>query len=82
MTSWLPTSFATCHGGPGEIMEHVLSGFHIDPYHLEQAGNIMADFFEHCKEDPNHWQKVTDSGLQRIYGTKKSKSKTIIIVLG
>jgi sucrose synthase len=66
MTCGLPT-FATCHGGPAEIIEHGLSGFHIDPYHPEQAGNIMADFFERCKEDPNHWKKVSDAGLQRIY---------------
>ncbi|CAE6140744.1 unnamed protein product [Arabidopsis arenosa] len=66
MTSGLPT-FATCHGGPAEIIEHGLSGFHIDPYHPEQAGNIMADFFERCREDPNHWKKVSDAGLQRIY---------------
>ncbi|KFK30802.1 hypothetical protein AALP_AA6G027800 [Arabis alpina] len=66
MTCGLPT-FATCHGGPAEIIEHGISGFHIDPYHPEQAGNIMADFFERCKEDPNHWKKVSDSGLQRIY---------------
>ncbi|CAH8273428.1 unnamed protein product, partial [Arabidopsis lyrata] len=39
MTCGLPT-FATCHGGPAEIIEHGLSGFHIDPYHPEQAGNI------------------------------------------
>ncbi|KAG7557890.1 Glycosyl transferase family 1 [Arabidopsis suecica] len=66
MTCGLPT-FATCHGGPAEIIEHGLSGFHIDPYHPEQAGNIMADFFERCREDPNHWKKVSDAGLQRIY---------------
>ncbi|ESQ37888.1 hypothetical protein EUTSA_v10028435mg [Eutrema salsugineum] len=66
MTCGLPT-FATCHGGPAEIIEHGLSGFHIDPYHPEQAGNSMADFFERCKEDPSHWKKVSDSGLERIY---------------
>lgn len=67
MTCGLPT-FATLHGGPAEIIEHGVSGFHIDPYHPEQAGNIMAEFFERCKEeDPNHWNRVSDAGLQRIY---------------
>ncbi|KAL1225167.1 Sucrose synthase 3 [Cardamine amara subsp. amara] len=65
MTCGLPT-FATSHGGPAEIIEHGRSGFHIDPYHPDQAGNIMADFFGRCKEDPSHWKKVSDSGLQRI----------------
>ncbi|KAL5218115.1 hypothetical protein ABZP36_018799 [Zizania latifolia] len=66
MTCGLPT-FATVHGGPAEIIEHGISGFHIDPYHPDQAANLIADFFEQCKQDPNHWVKVSDGGLQRIY---------------
>lgn len=66
MTCGLPT-FATLHGGPAEIIEHGISGFHIDPYHPDQAATLMADFFEQCKQDPNHWVKISDRGLQRIY---------------
>ncbi|XP_034227558.1 sucrose synthase 3 isoform X2 [Prunus dulcis] len=66
MTCGLPT-FATCHGGPAEIIEHGKSGFHIDPYHPEQAGALMADFFERCKEDPSYWSTFSDAGLKRIY---------------
>ncbi|KAJ1297207.1 hypothetical protein BS78_01G360100 [Paspalum vaginatum] len=66
MTCGLPT-FATLHGGPAEIIEHGISGFHIDPYHPDQAANLMADFFERCKQDPNHWVKISEAGLQRIY---------------
>ena len=66
MTCGLPT-FATLHGGPAEIIEHGISGFHIDPYHPDQAANLIADFFERCKQDPNHWVKVSEAGLQRIY---------------
>jgi sucrose synthase len=32
MTCGLPT-FATCNGGPSEIIKNAKSGFHIDPYH-------------------------------------------------
>lgn len=32
MTCGLPT-FATCNGGPSEIIKNGKSGFHIDPYH-------------------------------------------------
>ncbi|WRX11376.1 Sucrose synthase - like 1 [Theobroma cacao] len=66
MTCGLPT-FATCHGGPAEIIEHGVSGFHIDPYHPDQTAELLADFFQRCKEDPSHWTKISDGGLNRIY---------------
>ncbi|XWS76595.1 hypothetical protein CRYUN_Cryun01aG0190100 [Craigia yunnanensis] len=66
MTCALPT-FATCHGGPAEIIEHGISGFHIDPYHPDQAAELLADFFQRCEEDPSHWTKISDGGLKRIY---------------
>ncbi|KAK9265676.1 hypothetical protein L1049_012564 [Liquidambar formosana] len=65
MTCGLPT-FATCHGGPAEIIEDGVSGFHIDPYHSDQVAALMADFFQRCKEDPSHWNNISDAGLQRI----------------
>ncbi|KAL9397324.1 hypothetical protein Peur_011577 [Populus x canadensis] len=66
MTCGLPT-FATCHGGPSEIIEHGVSGFHMDPYYPDQAAAFMADFFEKCRDDPSYWKKISDAGLQRIY---------------
>lgn len=65
MTCGLPT-FATCHGGPAEIIEDGVSGFHIDPYHADQAADKMSDFFEKCREDPSYWYKISEGGLQRI----------------
>ncbi|KAE9593797.1 Sucrose synthase 2 [Lupinus albus] len=66
MTCGLPT-FATCHGGPAEIIENGISGFHIDPYHPDQVSELLVEFFDRCKEDPSHWNKISDGGLQRIY---------------
>ncbi|KAK4741611.1 hypothetical protein SAY87_025199 [Trapa incisa] len=66
MTCGLPT-FATIHGGPAEIIEDGVSGFHIDPYHPDRAASLMVDFFRKCQEDPSHWNKISDGGLQRIY---------------
>ncbi|XP_042518014.1 sucrose synthase 2-like isoform X1 [Macadamia integrifolia] len=66
MTCGLPT-FATCHGGPAEIIEHGISGFHIDPYHPDQAAEHMVAFFERCKKDPSYWDKISGAGLKRIY---------------
>ncbi|KAK4418110.1 Sucrose synthase 2 [Sesamum alatum] len=65
MTCGLPT-FATCHGGPLEIIQDGISGFHIDPYHADKASTIMADFFQKCSEDPNYWINISKGGLQRI----------------
>ncbi|PRQ43156.1 putative sucrose synthase [Rosa chinensis] len=65
MTCGLST-FATIHGGPAEIIEHGIFGYHIDPYHSEQMAAIVADFFQCSKEDPSYWKKITDGGLKRI----------------
>ncbi|BBH08175.1 sucrose synthase 4 [Prunus dulcis] len=66
MTCGLPT-FATCKGGPAEIIVHGKSGYHIDPYHGDQAADILVDFFEKSRADPSHWDKISQGGLQRIY---------------
>ncbi|KAI4379959.1 hypothetical protein MLD38_006195 [Melastoma candidum] len=65
MTCGLPT-FATINGGPAEIIVHGKSGYHIDPYHGEQAAEILADFFGKCKADPSHWDKLSQGAMQRI----------------
>lgn len=66
MTCGLPT-FATCHGGPAEIIEDNVSGFHIDPYHPDQTAALLIDFFEMCQKEPDYWEKISDGGLRRIY---------------
>ena len=65
MSSGLPT-FATCFGGPLEIIEDGVSGFHIDPNHGDKAAQRIAEFFETCERDPDHWQGIADGGLQRV----------------
>ncbi|KAK4355656.1 hypothetical protein RND71_024627 [Anisodus tanguticus] len=65
MTCGLPT-FATCHGGPMEIIDNGVSGFHIDPYHPDKAAELMVEFFQRCKEDSTYWEKISASGLKRI----------------
>ncbi|XP_048320809.1 sucrose synthase 2 [Ziziphus jujuba] len=66
MTCGLPT-FATCHGGPAEIIEHDVSGFHVDPYHPDQMAALLVDFFEKCQKEPGYWDKISGGGLKRIY---------------
>ncbi|CAO2841645.1 unnamed protein product [Amaranthus hypochondriacus] len=65
MTCGLPT-FATCHGGPAEIIVNGKSGFHIDPYHGDKAADLLVDFFEKSKADPTHWETISKGGLKRI----------------
>ncbi|KAF8036113.1 hypothetical protein BT93_C1957 [Corymbia citriodora subsp. variegata] len=65
MACGLPT-FATCNGGPAEIIVHDKSGFHIDPYHGDQAAQLLVEFFEKCKTDQNHWEKLSEGAMQRI----------------
>lgn len=66
MTCGLPT-FATCNGGPAEIIVHGKSGYHIDPYHGDLAAETLVDFFEKSKVDPSHWDNISHGGLKRIH---------------
>jgi len=65
MVCGLPT-FATCFGGPLEIIEHGLSGFHIDPNHGDRSADLMADFFERCASEPEHWTTISQGGVDRV----------------
>ncbi|XP_022730909.1 sucrose synthase-like isoform X2 [Durio zibethinus] len=65
MTCGLPT-FATCYGGPAEIIVHGISGFNIDPYNGDLAAGTLVNFFEKCKADPSYWDKISQGGLKRI----------------
>ncbi|EIC19712.1 sucrose synthase [Thiorhodovibrio frisius] len=65
MSCGLPT-FATCYGGPSEIIEHGLSGFHIDPNHGDQAAALILEFFDACSQNPAHWQTFSTAAMARV----------------
>ncbi len=65
MVSGLPT-FATCYGGPLEIIEHGVSGFHIDPNHGNTAADIINDFIGRCAQSPQHWREISDGAIARV----------------
>ncbi|WP_206054883.1 sucrose synthase [Nitrosococcus wardiae] len=65
MSSGLPT-FATCYGGPLEIIQDEVSGFHINPNHGEETAACIADFFERCQVEPEYWEKLSHGALHRI----------------
>lgn len=65
MSSGLPT-FATIFGGPLEIIEHGVSGFHIDPTHEEKACQVLINFFDKCADDPSYWEEISSNGIKRV----------------
>jgi sucrose synthase len=65
MVCGLPT-FATCFGGPLEIIEHGVSGFHVDPNHGDRAADSIAEFFERCAESPEYWDEISRGGIDRV----------------
>ncbi len=65
MSTGLPT-FATCFGGPLEIIQDGVSGFHIDPNHGDDAAARIADFFVSCREDPKVWERLSKGALHRV----------------
>lgn len=65
MASGLPT-FATRYGGPLEIIENGISGFHINPNHGDEAAEIIATFFERCQKEPEHWHALSKGAIKRV----------------
>ncbi|MFZ5774701.1 MAG: sucrose synthase [Thermodesulfobacteriota bacterium] len=65
MVSGLPT-FATCFGGPMEIIEHGISGFHLNPNNEEEAAELLVGFLERCMREPGHWEDIALGGLRRV----------------
>ena len=65
MVSGLPT-FATCYGGPLEIIQDGRNGFHIDPNHSEQVGARVASFLNDVKADPELWHDVSKAAVERV----------------
>ncbi|MGD8318574.1 MAG: sucrose synthase [Myxococcales bacterium] len=65
MSSGLPT-FATRYGGPLEIIEDGISGFHIDPTQGAAATQVMVDFFRRCERSPSAWDSVSQASMQRV----------------
>ncbi|HRX51969.1 MAG TPA: sucrose synthase [Candidatus Krumholzibacteria bacterium] len=65
MASGLPT-FATRHGGPLEIIEDGVSGFHIDPERPEETAARLTEGLQDFVRDPESWERISTGALRRI----------------
>ena len=65
MSCGLPL-FATCYGGPLEIVEDGISGYHIDPNHGDAAAERIAWFLGACAEDASLWGQMSEGALARV----------------
>jgi sucrose synthase len=65
MSTGLPT-FATRYGGPLEIIEDGVSGYHIDTTQGAETTQKLLDFFRACEKDPGIWDAISKGGIQRV----------------
>lgn len=65
MICGVPT-FATCYGGPSEIIVDGVSGFHINPNYGEEAADKMAGFFDRCQREETYWERISQQGIDRV----------------
>ncbi|RJP19244.1 MAG: sucrose synthase [Candidatus Omnitrophota bacterium] len=65
MSSGLPT-FATQYGGPLEIIEDGISGFHIDPNHGHASALRIAEFFARCQQHGEDWETISKNAIRRV----------------
>jgi sucrose synthase len=64
MHSGLPV-FATCFGGPQEIIEDGKSGFLINPTQPEVMAGRINEFWQRVAREPAYWDEMSENGLRR-----------------
>jgi sucrose synthase len=75
MVSGLPT-FATHFGGPLEIIQDGVNGFHINPTDLEGTAEKIVQFITRCNQEPNYWHKISECAIKRVHDKYNWKSHT------
>lgn len=65
MRSGLPV-FATLYGGPSEIIQDQISGFHIDPINGKETTSKILSFLKKCKENKSTWNKISARAIKRV----------------
>jgi len=65
MASGVPT-FATCFGGPQEILSVPGSGVLVNPTRSELLAGALEEFVEAAEADPGVWETLSRGGLRRV----------------
>lgn len=65
MNSGLPV-IATKYGGPLEIIQNNVSGYHIDPVNDEESIKVILNFVKKINEDKKHWEKISENSIKRV----------------
>lgn len=65
MSTGLPT-FATCYGGPEEIIEDEFSGFHINPNEGAHTAEKIFQVIERFNSNPDYWMEISNNSLKRV----------------
>ncbi len=68
MRSGLPV-FATMYGGPLEIIQDQVSGFHIDPINGKEATEKILSFIRKFKANPHEWERISKKAIERVDST-------------
>jgi len=67
MHSGVPV-FATCFGGPLEIIEDQTSGFRINPTNVKEMTEIILSFMRKVENSPEYWDEISDNSMKRAQG--------------
>ncbi|MFP4485836.1 MAG: sucrose synthase [Campylobacterales bacterium] len=65
MSTGLPV-FATKYGGPLEIIEDRVSGFHINPTDIKESAKILEDFICGSKGETSSWLEISKESIKRV----------------
>lgn len=66
MITGLPT-FATCFGGPLEIIQNGVNGFYINPTQQDDMAAKLLEFIQKCEANPADWTEVSQKAIDRVY---------------
>ena len=65
MISGLPV-IATKYGGPLEIIQDKLNGFHIDPVNKESSKAVLLDVISKINSEEKFWKDISDKSIKRV----------------